>query len=209
MCIGRENRNKETQIPQKKDKGSCKLKCQRWILSKFERCLRKKIFGHVFPKLADYEFMGMDLESLQDSVTGKTSDKSLNKKVAAANKIKLAKVDMKDIEKIKGISANDLKKRYSIKGSKLKMLEGMVTDYNDGNLSFSQKSRKPSSTKQLTKEQLNEILKDYDTAKKKTVADEIQKNAKDLKKIVKTQSQRQLLDNVLEDLKKESVQSSR
>uniref|UniRef100_A0A2A4JLU9 Uncharacterized protein n=1 Tax=Heliothis virescens TaxID=7102 RepID=A0A2A4JLU9_HELVI len=162
--------------------------------------MRKKIFGDPDPKLADYEFMGMDIEDLRDKLKGKTSEKSLNKRVADT-KIKMSKVDTNDIKKIKEINVNDLKKRYSMTESKIKMVEGMVTDYTDGNLSFSKKSRKPTSNKKLTKEQLNEILKDYDTAKKKRAADEIEKKAKDLKKVVKSKHERQLLDDVVKDLK--------
>lgn len=147
----------------------------------------------------------MNLGSIRDKLTGHKSQKSLYKKnsknIIIENKIKLSKINNKDLEQIRDLNVNDLKKRYSITGSKLKLLGGMVTDYKEGQLSLSEPPGIFSKKKKLDKERLNQMLKDYDTAKKKRDLEEVQKNADDLKKnLVKSKSKRRILDKMVEDL---------
>lgn len=157
----------------------------------------KKIFGDPDPKLEDYEFIGMNLGSIRNKLTGRKSS-------VVENKIRLSKLNKKDLEQIRGIKAKDLKKQYSITETKLNTLGEMLTDYKQGQLSLAEEPRKQKD-KKLDKERLNEMLQDYEKAKKRKDLEDIQQNVKDLKKDVRNKSQRVILDKILGDLDKGKV----
>lgn len=94
-------------------------------------------------------FLGINLGRIRDELKENlfNFDKTL-----AENKIKLSK--MKTMEQIRALKVNYLKKRYSITGSELKILRGLVEDYKLGKLSLWKVSRKSPKQKHLSKEQL-------------------------------------------------------
>ena len=127
-------------------------------------------------------------------------------KAPAEFKIKLSKISTNDIKRINALKTSALKKRYSLTGPQLKVLRGMVKDFNAGNISLSKVSRKSSRKSLPTKERLNEVLESYEAAKKKQAdVKQIQKNAKNIKKIVRTESKRRVLDDILDDLNKGKI----
>lgn len=162
-----------------------------------KRRFKKKIFGDPDPKLEEYEFIGMNLGSIRNKLTGRKSS-------VFENKIRLSKLNKNDLEQIRGIKAKDLKKQYSITESKLNTLGGMLTDYKQDQLLLSDVPRKEKQ-KKLDKKRLNELLQDYEKAKKRRDLEGLQQNVKELKKDERSKSQRVVLDKILDDLEKGRV----
>lgn len=113
-------------------------------------------------------------------------------------------MNVKDIELIEGMEAHELKKRFSVTGSKARVLEGMVADYKRGRLSLPGLSHKSKfEDKILDRARLHQMIKEYDEGKRKNDLEEVRKNAKELKKkFSMTASQGKQLDKVVDDLSK-------
>lgn len=103
------------------------------------------------------------------------------------------------------MTAKELKKRFSVTGSRAKVLEGMVADYKRGKLSLPGLSHKSKfDDKPLNKDRLNRMIQKYDTVNKKSRKKDIaeaQKYVKTLKKRFNmTQSQADKLNELVIEL---------
>lgn len=105
---------------------------------------------------------------------------------------------------LKGADARQLKKQFSVTGSKAKLLEKMVDDYRRGRISVSGLSRKSKfNAKRLDKAQLNKMLKQYDKGSRERNIEEAKKNAAIMKKKYSmSQSEADELERVLVELSK-------
>ena len=118
------------------------------------------------------------------------------------NKIHPSKIQIKDVKMLEGVRAKDLKKQFSVTGSKAKLLDQLVADYKGGKLSSLGMARKKPS-KPLDKKQLNQMIESYAKSSKKRDYDQAKKNAHQLKKkfnLDKDQAKR--LDSVIEKFNK-------
>nr|XP_021190495.2 uncharacterized protein LOC110376364 isoform X2 [Helicoverpa armigera] len=113
-----------------------------------------------------------------------------------------SKLNIRDIELIDGMDANDLKKRFSVSGANAKILEEMVADYKDGRLSLAGMSHKSKfNDKWLDKTRLNRMIKEYDEVRRKKDLEDILDNARQLKKKFSlTKSEACNLDKVMKEL---------
>ncbi|KAG6454432.1 hypothetical protein O3G_MSEX008682 [Manduca sexta] len=130
------------------------------------------------------------------------------------NKKKFSKINMslKDLDLIDGLEFEDLKKKFSIKGSKEKLLEKLIHDYKKGDLSaagsMSNKS-KYNELKKLDKEQLHKMLETYAEKSKNnrlSIAEAIIGNLKTNTSL--SSLKRGLFDKVLESFKKGDLSKS-
>lgn len=125
------------------------------------------------------------------------------------NKIKVSKINVKHVELIEGMDADSIKQRFSIKGSKAKILENMVTDYKDGKLSLPGLSHKSKfDEKILNKSRIIQIITDYESAKKQREIEDINKSVDKLKKKFDLSlSRTTILDNLFNNLKKGTLEN--
>lgn len=109
---------------------------------------------------------------------------------------------VKNVDLIEGFSAKDLQKKFSITGSKQTVLENMVADFKKGNLSTSRLPNKSKfDVRQLDKNQMKTILKDYEMIQKRIKNNE-DLNANDIKKKFSiTGSREKVLEKMVADYK--------
>lgn len=178
----------------------CARRCRRFCCNRIKRCFKKKIFGVPDPKLGEYEVAGVDLGELKSKLKLRESATILTLFQRALN-IKDSKwnTSIKNIDLIEGLGMNDLKKQFSIKGSKEKVLKNMVNDYKRGRLSLSNIQKSKYDVRNLSKNQLHNMINDYVTAQNEKYAD---LNADDLKKKFNVQkSQTKVLEKMVDDFK--------
>lgn len=112
---------------------------------------------------------------------------------------------------IKGLEANDLKKKFAVRGSKEKILEQFLEDYKKGNLSSSIMSNK-FNFKKIDKNQLNKLLDTY-TRKKlnkpKSLLSLTSVNFDDIKKRLSIRNTNEKsLDKLIADYQRENLSKS-
>lgn len=105
---------------------------------------------------------------------------------------------------LEGFDAHELKRRFSITGSRAKILEGMVADYNRGELSLPGMSHKSKfDNKSLDKARLHRMIEQYDEGKRSRHIREARYNASILKKkFHMSSSQTRKLQKLMVELEK-------
>lgn len=164
-----------------------------------------KMFGTANPALEHYDVAGYNLGSLKSKLNINKKRSSLTNqsaKILFKKNLRKSKLSVKNIDLIEGFSAKDLKKKFSITGSKQHVLENMVNDYKKGNLSLSRLPNKSNfDARKLDKEQLNTMLQDYEMIQKR-IKENADLNADDLKrKFSVTGSRGKVVEKMVADYK--------
>lgn len=148
---------------------------------------------------------GYNLGSLKSKLNfnkKRSADDNKSVDILYKNNLRKSKLSLKNIDLIEGFSAKDLKKKFSIKGSKQNVLENMVNDYKKGNLSLSRLPNKSKfDVRQLDEDKMKTMLQDYEMIQKR-IKENADLNADDIKrKFSLTGSRGKVLDKMVADYK--------
>ena len=137
-------------------------------------------------------------------ITPRPRPKKPNAIAIFRNKIKKIKGDESNIELLETMDANKLKEEFSIFGSRAKVLDKMVQDYNTGRLSLPGLTHKSKfDAKSLNRIKLNKLIKQYDERSREGEIDEAKQNAAIIKKKFKmSDREANKVEKLLVDLSK-------
>lgn len=124
--------------------------------------------------LEDYKKGHLSVAALSDKPRLKQKKKlnkeKLNKMIQDYEDLKKRRKSrsLKLIDKLKEMDPTELKKKFSLSSSRQRIFTHMVDDYRNRKLSFSKLSNKPKfSVRKISKGQVNQMLQEYETNKKK------------------------------------------
>ncbi|XP_021206200.1 uncharacterized protein LOC110385869 [Bombyx mori] len=201
--------------PRKRKKNCCTrcvLGICNWFCRRIKRRIRRKLFGPPKINLEEFETADVNFDAIKDYFPEKKLSnqiKNLSVLTIFKNHKKLSKlnISLSHLDLIEGLEAEDLKKKFSIKGSRGTLLEQMVEDYKKGNLSSAGLSDKSKfNFKKLDKDRINSMLDAYKEQKMKSKISLKLLNVNELKrKHSLSTSKEKILQKVIADYKKGKI----